>query len=126
LKKALSILLVAALIIPSLTRIGILVDFKINQDFIAEFLCINKDDIASSCNGKCYLSQKLQEAEEQEQKQIPASKTERLEVVYYFSDIAYDGLENTLDTSDKLEHAFINEFHPTSFVIKLLRPPKFI
>ena len=67
--------------LPNLTKIGILIDFKINQDFIAEVLCINREKPMTMCNGKCYMSEQLKKVEEQEEKQATNNKKERLRVV---------------------------------------------
>lgn len=52
------------LLLPSFFRVGIFVQFKANQDFIAKVLCINKDEPLSECNGKCYLSKQLQKVDQ--------------------------------------------------------------
>lgn len=39
-----------------LIKLSIYADFKINQKFISEVFCIDKDKPMSNCNGKCYLS----------------------------------------------------------------------
>ncbi len=51
-----------------------LADFVINQDYIAEFLCINTDKPEMECNGKCYLSQMLQEQNNQKEESLPSIK----------------------------------------------------
>lgn len=60
-------LLTAAVFLQSFTPLIILVDFKIHQDFIAEVLCINRDQPELQCNGQCHLQDKLSEQQEQEQ-----------------------------------------------------------
>lgn len=40
------------------------VDFKINQDYIADNLCIEKDIEESTCNGSCHLKKELEKVEE--------------------------------------------------------------
>ncbi len=37
------------------------VDYMVNFDYIAEVLCIKKKVPESSCNGKCYLMQQMEE-----------------------------------------------------------------
>lgn len=44
------------------------IEFALNQDYIAEFLCINKDKPKLECNGKCYLAQELKKEQKSEQK----------------------------------------------------------
>lgn len=43
----------------------------VNQDYIAVYFCINKNKPALNCNGKCYLTQKLQEAQNEKQQNLP-------------------------------------------------------
>jgi hypothetical protein len=43
--------------------------FEVNSKYIAETLCVNKSRPWMHCNGKCYLMNKLKQAEEKEKKQ---------------------------------------------------------
>ena len=47
-------------------------EYVINQDYIAEYLCINKDKPEMDCNGKCYLMQKIQQENEEKKQNLPA------------------------------------------------------
>ena len=42
-----------------------------NQDYIAEFLCINKDKPELACKGKCYLMQMLEEENKEKGEHLP-------------------------------------------------------
>jgi len=64
LQKIASILLLFAVLSPTIQKGFILTDFAINQDYIAKYLCINKDIPKSNCNGKCYLSQIINEGDQ--------------------------------------------------------------
>lgn len=44
--------------------------FKINQDYIAEELCINRDKPELSCAGKCILNSKLNATQSNENKDL--------------------------------------------------------
>ncbi len=64
-------------------RIYVMVNFKINQDYIAENLCEKKDEPESCCEGSCHLTKELNKVEETEQ-QTPLNtkdqtKKERVE-----------------------------------------------
>jgi hypothetical protein len=48
----------------------IIVSFKINQDYIAKNLCVEKDVAGSTCKGCCQLKKKLNEQQEQK-KELP-------------------------------------------------------
>ena len=110
--------------LPNLTKIGILIDFNINRDFIAAVLCINKEKPMTMCNGKCYLSEQLKKAEEQEEQQAPTSKKERLEIVCFFIKNPPGFLFLSDRYSRKLNHAYKDEFYRSSFAADVFRPPK--
>ena len=42
------------------------VEYVLNQDYIAEFLCINKDKPKLQCNGKCHLVKEIEKQQENE------------------------------------------------------------
>lgn len=42
------------------------VEYLINQDYIAEFLCVNKDKPKLECNGKCQLVKEIERQQEKE------------------------------------------------------------
>ncbi len=44
------------------------VEYVLNQDYIAEFLCINKDKPKLQCNGKCHLVKELEKQQKNEPK----------------------------------------------------------
>jgi len=117
-------LMITALMLPNFTKIGIFIDFKINQDFIAEVLCINKEKPMTMCNGKCYLSEQLKKAEEQEEKQAPTNKKERLEVVYYYAKSSFDFLIYTNCFVGKLNPVYVDEFYTSSLNADIFHPPK--
>lgn len=69
-------------------------EYCVNYDYISEVLCVEKDKPLSICNGKCYLSQQLKEAQETEeqdkkivtveQEKIPMIVATRLSIKYLF------------------------------------------
>lgn len=54
-----------------------LFDYVINQDYIAEFLCVNKDNTELNCNGKCYLMQRLQKQSDEKHENLPRIAMEK-------------------------------------------------
>ncbi len=48
-----------------------LMEYVVYEDYIAEFLCINKDRKELECHGKCYLMQRLQEQNDEKQQNLP-------------------------------------------------------
>ncbi|MCB0642942.1 MAG: hypothetical protein KDC44_14940, partial [Phaeodactylibacter sp.] len=60
-KQLFSIFLAFILLTPSLLKIGVYVDFKIRQDYIAEVLCVNRAEPVNLCSGACYLDTQLKQ-----------------------------------------------------------------
>ncbi|MFS4454650.1 hypothetical protein [Maribacter sp. 2304DJ31-5] len=61
-----------------------LFEYILNEDYIAEFLCINKDNIALNCNGKCYLMQKLEKQNEEKRQNLPKIALEDYPIGFVF------------------------------------------
>lgn len=74
-KRLLALLLFLAMQVPLMNQWGAVAYYRINRDYIAENLCVNRDKPMLNCNGQCYLAKKLKAAEEKERK----SNSERLE-----------------------------------------------
>ena len=85
-KKALLYLLMFAVALQAFRHLGIVVSFKINQDYIAKNLCEKRDEPESCCKGSCYLEKELKKAAETEEKApVPVQK---LELVWFFENTA--------------------------------------
>jgi hypothetical protein len=69
LKKTITIGLLVALISSNFSRFFIYAGFELNQKYIAENLCVNKNRPWMHCNGHCYFMRKIKQAEENEKKQ---------------------------------------------------------
>ena len=57
----------------------VVLNWKINQDYITEKYCENKDKPMMNCNGKCYLSKqlkKLELKEKEEREKYPSPKSQ--------------------------------------------------
>ncbi len=116
--------MVTALMLPLLTKVGILIDFKINQDFIAKVLCINREKPKSTCHGQCYLSEQLKKTEEQEEKQAPTNKKQQIEIVYFCSASLFDLLPSKINFAGKINPACIDKFFTSFFIAAIFHPPK--
>ncbi len=116
------------MMLPILTKIGILIDFRINQDFIAKVLCVNKDKPNTACNGKCYLSEQLKKVEEQKEKQAPNNpKVEKLEVLYYYYKNSFDYLRIIAGNHlIEINTTYKNSLYSFTFVTDIFHPPNTI
>lgn len=77
--KPLSILLLFSLLTANCSNFLVYLGFEANQNYIAKELCINRDKPQLHCNGKCYLMNKLKQAQEKEQKQERQSQKVQLQ-----------------------------------------------
>ncbi|MCY7350168.1 MAG: hypothetical protein LH606_05820 [Cytophagaceae bacterium] len=59
-----ALLTLRVLIVPA-----IFLDFQLRKDYIARYLCENRNRPLLNCDGKCYLAKRLNAAQEQEQSQ---------------------------------------------------------
>ena len=81
-RQTIAISLVIMIALHLFTDLAILISFKINQDYIAEFLCIEKDIPESTCQGCCQLKKKLDEQEEKKQ-EVPESSNRKSEIQFF-------------------------------------------
>jgi hypothetical protein len=68
-KRFIAICLLFALIGSVFSRFFVYAGFELNSKYIAKNLCVNKSRPMMHCNGRCYLMNKLRQANEKEKKQ---------------------------------------------------------
>ncbi|HMH21400.1 MAG TPA: hypothetical protein VK563_06480 [Puia sp.] len=66
LKYPVTILLILLIALQTFSKWALILEYRVNRDFIAKNLCVNRD-IISCCAGKCYLNKKLAKDEAPEQ-----------------------------------------------------------
>ncbi|MEM1134596.1 MAG: hypothetical protein AAGI07_02065 [Bacteroidota bacterium] len=72
-----------------------------NQDYIAKFLCEEKDEAITMCYGNCYLSKELKKTEEKEQNQLPSILKLKVEALFFYEQ---NNLLPNLFIGDMLKH----------------------
>ncbi len=65
-KRFLALLLTVLIICANFTRLFIYAGYEVNQKYIAEKLCENRNKPWLNCHGRCYLMKKIKQAEEKE------------------------------------------------------------
>ncbi|MBL7829525.1 MAG: hypothetical protein JNK41_00745 [Saprospiraceae bacterium] len=73
-KRYLVFILLSILLIQSSSKVLVVAMWWMKKEYIAQNLCINKLKPALHCNGKCYLFQKLKDAEQKQRDQMPDLK----------------------------------------------------
>lgn len=123
-KRIVALLLFLAMQVPLMNQWGAVAYYRINREYIAENLCVNRDKPMLNCNGQCYLAQKLKAAEEKEQK----SNSERLEkmpeVVLIFQAIQPLFTARFTQTIVVENHFIVAEFFPNSAAKGFFHPPQ--
>jgi hypothetical protein len=95
--------------------------FKINQDFIAMVLCINKEKPKLDCNGKCHLNKELKknDSEDRDNKvNFPIVKSEQ-KINFYSKNVIsnnplFDKTKSQICSND-IMHSYLKVsdiFHP--------------
>ncbi|MGV4438825.1 hypothetical protein ACQ1PL_04910 [Ornithobacterium rhinotracheale] len=124
--KSLSIVLIMLLLLPPALKLGVWVDFKLNEQYIAQNLCENKEVLGSNCHGKCHLGKQLKKVEEPEQKSSTQPiKVKDLEWVYV---LFYTEKTNHLikKRNAKKFYAWIEESLCSKYLFSIFKPPQFV
>lgn len=98
LSKATSYFFVFLYLIAMLKPIAPYIEYALNQDYIANFLCVNKKKPELNCNGKCYLMKEVKKQEKEESKSLQISLKE---YPIGFVQIVKFSNKNTIDLSIK-------------------------
>lgn len=124
-KKAISIILVFLLCFSNLSRVWILINFKVNQDIIAKVLCINKNKPELQCNGKCHLANQIKQQEEKENQNTNSETTTKTEIIFIHNIETELLVSNTSSTNYQNNIEYNLVFNSSDFLDRLLRPPQF-
>ncbi len=117
------ILLIAVLIQP-ISKLGLLVSFKIRQAEIAAKLCENLNKPELDCAGSCYLKKQLKKLEEQE-KQLPQNLKEKEIVLYcdnFFPSFQFPTFIEVIFV-EKTYNNFYLTMKPISYHSDVFHPP---
>lgn len=86
LKHLLSGILVFSVFLFQFSESLLFISFKINQEYIAKNLCVEKDVENSTCKGCCQLKKKLANQEKQKE-QLPPTQTNKNNVDFFAQEI---------------------------------------
>lgn len=124
LRRFICILLLLVVALQSFHKVGIILAFKMNQDYIANALCENKDKPQMHCNGRCVLAKKLKQAEQNEEKQ--RSQNQEKANVLFFCKMNRIKVAGCLSSMQKRDfNPFYLHFKPSSFSNDIFKPPQF-
>jgi len=90
-KKLLAILLLFTISTQWIVKLGVITDWKINQEYIAKTSCVNRNKPQLECNGKCQLQKRLKELDSQtnSKETLPIQKLKLLEFENFVSNTSF-------------------------------------
>jgi hypothetical protein len=101
-------------------QVGVIGYFHLNRAYVAEVLCVNKEEPISTCHGQCFLKQNLKVTEESKDAQAPASNTKTEMSLYVIAEILHlpEHKSESITISSVYSITYHFEYIRTSF-----RPP---
>lgn len=74
-QQRIAIALLCIITLPVMHKVFTIADYVIHQEYIAEVLCINKEEPELKCNGKCHLAKELNKSENSEKENKNSNNT---------------------------------------------------
>ena len=79
-KRFTSLLLILLLSCQCLLQLGMIGYFQLNREYIAAFLCINREEPQLQCEGQCFLKDQLSKTSDEQQSDVPSTQNQSLEI----------------------------------------------
>ncbi|MBU2061291.1 MAG: hypothetical protein P8I78_04130 [Flavobacterium sp.] len=110
------------LMLPTLGSIVIYTQFKLAQDQISKTICVQRDNINNSCNGRCELLKSLKKYDDNEKRMDNSNIKEKSELVYTATTVDYK--VHALSVPQKRQKNFVGlTKKPKTIAFVLFRPP---
>ena len=113
-----------AFLFTTVNKVWIFVDFKLNQDYIAQELCENKEKPELSCHGKCHLVKELKAEEEKENKDVPSRLKVKSELLFVYNSVVLSEEKEFL-LEENVNSFFYKNLYQNSYVDVFFQPPKY-
>ncbi len=95
--------------------------FKINQDYIAKNLCVEKDVQGSKCKGHCHLKKILKQTKESPSSEMPLPSFEptKIELFVFIN----NDIEDVLNESVHQSNFVLTSYFDSDFSNSIFHPP---
>ncbi len=120
-QRHLAILFTSLYILAMLKPVMPLFQYVVNQDYIAEFLCVNKDKPMLNCKGKCFLAAQLAKESEEKKQNLPAINLQEYPIGFIHI-LSVPFLKQNIAT--KKVYSYVNLYKPL-FLQQVFHPPSF-
>ena len=112
-KRFLPILFTLLYLLAMLKPVMPVFNYIVNHDYIAEYLCINKDKPMLHCDGKCYLMQKLQQENDEKKQNLPAINLKDYPIGFVqIASYQFTNIQLTLKKDFSYLNLYSKSFHP--------------
>lgn len=95
--------------------------FDVNEQYIAQELCVNKSNPGMHCNGHCYLSKQL-DKEEKPGSPLSNSSKEKFEIQLFVVSAAQMNFAQAIHSTSFSSGA--SHFHTQEVLLNCFRPPQ--
>ena len=118
-RKAICILLVFVTLSSGFTKLFLYMGYELNKNYITNTFCENKAKPIMQCQGKCYLTKKIKQAEQSEQKQEKSSK-------HFFVEAFFTSADRFKYFTSQIDEFLSPNTLPYSLIsdISIFHPPK--
>ena len=120
LKHIISTILILSILSFQFSDLLVYISFKINQDYIAKNLCVEKDIAGSTCKGCCQLKKKLEKSTEQKE-QVPPTQNSKHNIDFF----TFNYLKNNyFPLPLEITKPFLCRLNNYKFLSSIFRPPE--
>jgi len=110
-----------ALLLNTVSQAWILLSFEVNHNYIAQYICVEKEDANNHCQGGCFLKDKLEK--DQKEKQDLRDIRWGEFVLYHIPYIPNQQIEPEYGLESETVFGFLLPKNIRNPHLELLRPP---
>lgn len=119
-KRFLTYLFLGAFLFHSASRMIVYFNYRLNQDFIAQNLCENREKPQMECNGQCHLKKELDKDDERKQQ----DNKQQVEVILFLSkEQLREFSEETFFIEEQVHCAFVVQQKTNGYNSSIFHPP---
>jgi hypothetical protein len=119
-----AIILLLVMLSVTFSKWLIIAQFRLNQQYISENLCVNKNKPKSCCHGKCFLGKQLVKDEKGDTQGLPEKSKEKTDIQLFYETENCNGISKKYALN--IFPSFETNFSLSSFCDACFKPPRSI
>jgi hypothetical protein len=104
------------------SKMLITLNYQVNKDYIAEFLCVNKSKPELLCEGQCYLKKELKKAYQEKNPAAGQHHKPQLDITLFYQSLY--SLSNIQLIKKAISYPHLHLFGPDSRPVAFFHPPQ--